>query len=89
MLTEMLLEQTVAAIVDGDGLSFADSGEVLWGRMADYRRLELSLFDSLPSDEVGHEARLLGHSMDLGMVSSAVLELNFGGSLRCAGKRKR
>jgi hypothetical protein len=37
MLTEMLLEQTVAAIVDGDGLSFADSSELLQGRMADYR----------------------------------------------------
>jgi membrane-anchored protein YejM (alkaline phosphatase superfamily) len=89
MLTEMLLEQTVAAIVNGDGLSFADSSEVLWGRTADYRRIELSLFDSLPSDEVGHEAHLLGHSMDLGMVSSAGLELKSGGSLRCAGKRKR
>jgi hypothetical protein len=42
---------------------------LLQGRMADYRWLELPLLDSHPSDEVGHEAHLLGHSMDLGIVS--------------------
>jgi hypothetical protein len=36
-LTVELMEQTMVAIVDGDGLSFADSGELLRGKTADYR----------------------------------------------------
>jgi hypothetical protein len=31
MLTRKLMEQTIAMIVDGDGRSFADSGELLRG----------------------------------------------------------
>jgi hypothetical protein len=69
MLTEMLSEQTIAAIVDGDGRSFTDSGELLRGRTADFRRLELSLLDSLLCDGIGSAAHLLGHSRDSGVLS--------------------
>jgi hypothetical protein len=37
MFTLKLMEQTIAAIVDGDGRSFADSGELLRAKMADCR----------------------------------------------------
>jgi hypothetical protein len=38
MLTLRLMEQTIAAIVDGSMRSFADSGEVLRKGSTDYRR---------------------------------------------------
>jgi hypothetical protein len=36
-LTVELMEQMILAIVDGDRLSFADSGELLRGETTDYR----------------------------------------------------
>jgi hypothetical protein len=69
MLSRKLVEQTIAVIVDGDGRSFADSGELLRGRTVDYRRLELSLLDSLLYDGIGSMAHLLGHSRDSRVLS--------------------
>jgi hypothetical protein len=37
MLTLKLMEQTIAVIIDGDGRSFADSGEHLQKGMIDFR----------------------------------------------------
>jgi hypothetical protein len=69
MLTLRLIEQTIAAIVDADGRSFADSGEYLRRGTAICRRLGLPLHDSLPGDEIGDEVHHLGHSKDSGMVA--------------------
>jgi hypothetical protein len=46
MLTLKLMEQTIAAIVDGDGRSFADFGELLRRRTAKFAQLQPSLLDS-------------------------------------------
>jgi hypothetical protein len=54
-------------IIDGGKLGFADSDKHLRRGTADCRRLELPLLDSLPGDEIGNEAHLLGHSKDSGM----------------------
>jgi hypothetical protein len=54
-------------IIEGGELSFADFGEHLRRGMADCRRLELPLLDSLPGDEIGNAAHLLGHFKDSGM----------------------
>jgi hypothetical protein len=54
-------------IIDGGELGFTDSDEHLRRGTADCRRLELPLLDSLPGDEIGNEAHLLGHSKDSGM----------------------
>jgi hypothetical protein len=86
MLTLKLMEQTIAVIIDGDGRSFADSGEHLQKGMIDFRRLELPLLDSLLCDEIGSEAHLLGHSKDSGMVAAGVAVTNSGEMLRLRGE---
>jgi hypothetical protein len=68
-LTTVLFVWSTTTIVDGDGCSFADSGELLRGRMVDYRRQELSLLDSFLCDGIGRVAHILGHSRDSGVLS--------------------
>jgi hypothetical protein len=63
----MLVGHPKRLIVDGIDLNFADSSEELRKGTTDCRRLELPLLDSLPGDEIGNEAHLLGHSKDSGM----------------------
>jgi hypothetical protein len=66
-LTYDLSGGSTATIIDGDELDFTDSGEHLRRGTAVCRRLGLPLHDSLPGDEIGNEAHLLGHSKDSGM----------------------
>jgi hypothetical protein len=65
----MLLEQTIAAIVNGDGRSFADSGELLRRRTAKFASLRDPLHDSTHLDDLQNEAVLLEYTKDSGMVS--------------------
>jgi hypothetical protein len=57
-------------IANGIELGFADSGKILQKGTTDCRRMELPLLDSLPGDEIGNEAHLLGHSKDSGTACS-------------------
>jgi hypothetical protein len=80
-LTVGLAEDSRSTIMAGDELDFADSGEHLRRGMAICRRLGLPLHDSLPGDEIGNEAHLLGHSKESGMAPNVgyefLLELGF------------
>jgi hypothetical protein len=69
-LTVELMDCSDVSRVDGDELDFIDSGEHLRRGTAVCWRLESSLLDSLPGDEIGNEVHLLGHSKDSGTVCS-------------------
>jgi hypothetical protein len=69
-LTRVPPMRSESMIAAGIELGFADSGEMLRKGMTDCRRLELPLLDSLPGDDIGNEAHLLGHSKDSGTACS-------------------
>jgi hypothetical protein len=62
------------SIETGDELKLADSGEHLQRGTTICQRLGLPLHDSLPGDEIGSEAHLLGHSKDSGMAPNVGYE---------------
>jgi hypothetical protein len=63
----MLLEQTIPAIVDGDGRSFADFGELLRRRMAKFANLGDPLHDSTHLSDLQNEAVLLEYTTVAGV----------------------
>jgi hypothetical protein len=85
-LTVVLSRWSTATIVDGGGLSFADSGELLRGITSDSRLPRLPLLDSLFGNEIGSEAHLLGHSKVCGVISNDDVVTNSGEVLRFSGK---
>jgi hypothetical protein len=51
-------------------LNFANSGELLRGKMPDSWLPRLLLLDSLLCNEIGNEAHLFGHSKVYGVISN-------------------
>jgi hypothetical protein len=67
MLTKKLMEQTIAAIFDRDGLSFAISGELLQRGTTKFANLRDPLHDSMHLDDLQDKAVLLDHAKDSGV----------------------
>jgi hypothetical protein len=81
-LTTVLFGWSTVTIADGGGLSFADSGELLWGITSDSQLPRLPLLDSLFGNEIGSEAHLLGHSKVCGVISNDDVMTNSGEATR-------